>query len=812
MQDKLPGLKLFKPPRTEIVHRIFSPAPQQFVMSFGVLVPFALSPPGQPDGAVPDSLWETVSPLLDKALTLDEGWPKPCGELLAAGNCYRPSGYDDHPVAVSISAGRLNKQLAVFGDRYFTPGGGVSAPQPFSVMPLTWANAFGGKESAANPAGKGLDTQDGIRWLPNIEHPNQLVISGRDHPAPAGFNPLSSAHPLRAGQLGKQDKHWRDTRWPHLPEGTDARYFLAAPEDQRIEGFWAGDEVITVTNMHPEFPLLEGRLPNHRPRCFVHQSDGEKESRFRELKVTVDTIWLFPEARMGIMILRSGINVADGTGHDVNAFYAELETPAIEPFPVEYYLNNCLRLMAPEVFKDLPDPTSDTQKANLANIDEAQTIQKLQEQKAYFQATLKTVGLREDELLQQLEANPHTRQFAQTILKRNGSLTGFFNEIEGLLRIIQNPEAAASAANMLLQPADLNKAITPYPQPAQAAPTQPPEQTPDPLHDAAAATRHRQVVVNAQRNGQSCAQLNLANANLAGLDLAGIDFTGAILAGANFAGAQLQGACLDLVFASNARFDAADLSGCQMRQASLGQSSFVGANLRGTDLQASDCTAANFSGAELSGSNLRATTLSLAWLQSIRAERLMAEGAHLDHANLDNAQLNGARLAGANLSGARAQRANLQDVSAQKINLSQTDLTGANLQNADLTASQASPGTSLRGARLDNARLEQASWVGAWLDDASLTGLQAKDADFSDARMANTNMSRSDLRGCRFDRAKMQGANFQASNLMQASFMNANLQSGDMSNTNLYSATFVDTDIAGASFHGANLDCTALST
>src|SRR5690606_1652935 len=103
------------------------------------------------------------------------------------------------------------------------------------------------------------------RQLPNIEHPNQLIFSPQDRPQPADFGPLSSALPERARYLGPHTAQWQKERWPHLPEQTDARFFLAASEDQHQQGFWQGGEPVSVHNMHPQFGLLEGRVPSLRP-------------------------------------------------------------------------------------------------------------------------------------------------------------------------------------------------------------------------------------------------------------------------------------------------------------------------------------------------------------------------------------------------------------------------------------------------------------------------------------------------------------------------------------------------------------------
>ncbi|HBT34230.1 MAG TPA: hypothetical protein DEB15_16085 [Pusillimonas sp.] len=815
MHETLPGLKIIKPGRTELVHRIYSPEPDQYAMSFGVMVPFVLQASGTEQDITFSSIWEHAANVLQKNETLDEGWPKPKGEFLAAGCCYSPAGTTQQPVSAHISIGALNKRLAVFGPRKLNVAGGISAPDAFEKMPITLTNAFGGKGYDANPNGKGFTNKGGDAELPNIELPDHLMLSAKDRPPVAGFGPLPSAYPQRAQHLGKQNEHWRNTRWPHLPVDTDARYFMAAAQDQHLDSFWAGGETIEIQNMHPEHPVLQGRLPRTRPRFFVHQSSPDGSAHFRELNVHLDTVWLLPEERLGVLTFRGSIAVSDPDARDINAFYAEFEDPGELPLPVDLYLNNCLKGMAPEVFKDVPDVTSPDFKASLESTSGEELIKKVRDQREYFQASLNKAGIREDQLLGMLEANPNTRQFAQAITQRSKSLTGFFNEIEGLLKVIQEEEGTQPPAET--KPADtqaaLKKALTPYPQPAPFAPQAAPASNDTAqLHDAMAAARNRQLVVNAQANGYPCVNLDLTHANLAGLDLSGMDFSGSVLAGANLAGAKLQGACLNGIFATGTRFDAADLSGCQFVKASLGKSSFVGSTLRGANLESSDCTEANFSSADLSSANLQKATLSHAWLQGIRAERLVASGAQFDQANMDNAQLPAARLDGANLAGASVKRINLQGAIAPKANLSQANLAGANLTQADLSGSQAGPGTSFQNALLDRAILETAAWAGANLNEVSMLGVKASKMDLSDCILTRARLTKSDLRSACFDRSDLEQAEISAANLMQASFIHANLQSVNFDNSNLYNATFVDTKIAGARFHNANLDNTLLAT
>ncbi len=807
-RDTVAGLKVFKPGRCEVVHRVYSPASGHYAMAFGVLVPFVLNPPGQDVDLEFTSLWEHAAEVLPEGEVLDEAWPKPQGEFLAAGQCHVPPGHADQPVSAHIRVGSLSKRVAVYGRRHLTATGGISAPEPFDRMPLDLAHAYGGPGHPFNPAGKGLPDASGEREFPNVEDPDHLMMSPDDRPPVAGFGPMPADWPERARHLGKQDEHWRNTRWPHLPEDSDARYFLAARSDQRLDGFWQGGEPVRVLNMHPQVPELQGQIPRTRPRFFVHQSSGEDQVHFHELNVRLDTVWLLPETRLGVLIFRASVPVQHPDGLDINAFHAEFEQPDEPALPVAVYLNNCLRAMAPHLYEGVPDTTSPQFRAEMEALSQEGLLETIRNQREYFEAALKNTGLSESELMDQLEANPLTRQFAQRVRERSRSLTGFFREIETLVAYIQAEEGQAPPPP---EP-DPARALQPYPQAAGHAAREPADTPANPaLHDAGAAARNRQLVMNAMANGHSCAGLDLAHANLAGLDLGGMDFTGAVLAGANLAGAQLQGACLNGVFASGARFDAANLAGAQLNGASLNAASFNGAVLRGANLDTSDCTGANFAGAELSAASLRNAILHKAWLQGVRAERLNAAGAQCAEANLDNAQLAGALLEGASFSGASAQRINLENAVAARIDLSQADLAGARLTGADLSGSQTGPGTSLARAVLDHATLDDASWISADLPQASMQGVQATNADFSDSVLTGVVMTRSDLRHAVFDRATLDDADLSACNLMEASFVHSRLLRCRFEHGNLYNATFKDTDIAGADFRHANLDRSALA-
>lgn len=804
VKPAFPSTKTFTPPGTELLRHIYSPAPGQTLLVLGVLQPFELHAPTEQPGPVPDKLWDRVASALGKNGLLDEGWPKTHGELLAAGACHPPKGHRDQPVSVRISAGSLDKQLAVFGERRYGLGGHISPPLPFDRMPLTPEQAFGGDGHTENPLGKGLDTADGAE-LPNIELPRMLISARGDRPRPAGFGPLPVDHPERARHLGDLGTQWLKERWPHLPLETDPRFFQTAPPDQRLDGFWTGGETVRVTNMHPDFPDLTGQVPRLRPRCFVHQSLPDEELRFVELKVNADTVWLFPGERMGLIIYRTLVPVHTPDGRDVNGFLAEFESLDAPELPVEHYITRCLHAMMPEAVQGLD---LEEQKKAYAELSDHELLAKIGEQKQLFKQMLDSTGMDDEQIMRQLSENPHTRKFAQTIAQRNGNLTGFFNEIEHLVRVIEGETSDPAPRSPSLE-----SVLPPPVATAPEAPNAPPqleEHRAHALRDEGMAARHRQTVVHRVNNGQSCNGLDLSQANLAGLDLAGVDFSGALLAGANFAGAQLQGANLQAANLQSAKLEAANLSGCQLAGALLEQASLTGATLKGAILDGSDCTGANFAGTDLSGISLRQATLSYAWLNQVRAPQIQAGGADFSHANLEGIDLTRATLDHANFTGARLRRAVLDDASCLSANFTQADLSEASAARSDLSSSQSTPGSQWRGANLQRAILNDASWMGASLEGVRLQEARALNTDLSDTDLRNADALGADLRKTTFDRADLAYANLARTNLMEASFMHAKLGRCRFQDSNLYGATFTDADLQNAEFEGANLEGTIL--
>ncbi|MFT0531302.1 pentapeptide repeat-containing protein [Castellaniella hirudinis] len=748
MTPILPSFRAFLPPGAELIQRSLRLGGGQQAMSLGVVVPFSLHPPGASAAPWSGSLWDAVGQALGKTATLDEAWPKLRGELLAAGTCHPPAGHHQWPVSAHITAGAIDKRLAI----------------------------------------------------------------DQDHVQVSGFAPLAPDHPARQAYAGAHDPAWLKARWPHHALDTDPLFFQQAPKDQWLDRFWTGGDTILIRNMHPRHPDLAGRVPQDRIRCFTHQTLPDGNPSFKELDTHLDTLWLLPEVQLGLAIYRALCPIHTSDGRDINALLAETETPDPPPQSLDHYIQRCIQQMSGQV---TPPAAAKQLQTEAEQLSSQQLLAKVLQQKDSFQAILRAEGVDDETIIAQMLAHPQTRQFAQAIQQRNGSIGGFFAEIEGLLKTFDDAEQKQlqHLAQQFNPPArSLASVMPPALITAQYAPQFPPAPAePDPaLHDPTRAIQHRLQVQTLYAQGRPCGGLDLSGANLAGLDLAGADFSASILSGANLAGARLQGANFSQAILQGARLDAADLSGCQLTQATLDQASLAGANLKGANLDGSNCHGANFAGADLTGVSLQGAGLSKAWLQQIQAPQLQADGTDFSHANLEGCNLSQAHLDQANFTGARLARSQLDGASCRQANFTLADVSHASLQRCDLSDSQCSPGTQWQGGKLQAAILNGASWTGAMLDGACLDDIQAQGADLSDALLDNVQINQADLRKASLDRARLRHAVLRRSNLMEASFNHTDLAHCQILDSNLYAASFIDTVLDTVTVAGCNTDATIL--
>ena len=269
------------------------------------------------------AMWPLAGQELPTGAILDEGMPKPCGEVLIAGKAMAPNGQPVTEMSVGFEVGSVHRVFNIFGDRQWIGDPSeptISAPQPFTEMPLIAERAFGGEGYAANPVGIGFRGESLLETgfaapLPNIEIWGREMLEPTDQKRPALVGPISPAAQERIALAGTYDQYWIDHRMPEFPEDFDPRYYHAAPVEQRIDSFFAGDEPIYMIGMSPKQPEVISRLPGVRVRAFVKRASDPEG--LREMGLHTDTVWIFGSQLKGVVINRGAIAIADRDGLDV---------------------------------------------------------------------------------------------------------------------------------------------------------------------------------------------------------------------------------------------------------------------------------------------------------------------------------------------------------------------------------------------------------------------------------------------------------------------------------------------------------------
>jgi uncharacterized protein YjbI with pentapeptide repeats len=346
-------MNIIKSLHSSLLHKCFSYQEKHY-FTVSVLWGFNLTT-GEP--VLEQEMWESIGEMLGKSELFDTGMPKPNAELLVHGSCFAPEGSEVNASRVKVSLGTISKELYVFGERHWIGGMGVSEPVPFTEMPVSYANAFGGKDHAPNPPGKGVEAVAGetgpIIPLPNIEYADQLVGSPNDKPRPASLNRIDMMCEQRMLNAGTYDQKYIETRMPGFPDDFNYDYFNDAAKDQQTEGFFKGDEQYEIRNMHPLHSIIKGQIPGVTGRAFVnHQVDGVVE--FKEVPTQLDTIWVFPGAELGVMIHRGTLEVGEDDGADIKQLLVANENIKDTPREPMHYQNELvLRTDPTEAFKYL---------------------------------------------------------------------------------------------------------------------------------------------------------------------------------------------------------------------------------------------------------------------------------------------------------------------------------------------------------------------------------------------------------------------------------------------------------------------------
>lgn len=779
-------MKIFNPPATEVTYRAFSLAPKKYSLSVAVLVRFNLHPDGEPTPDSKSPVWDVLKPAMKGYSTYDEGWPKLLGEYIVFGAAYLPSVQATQPISTVVSIGDLSKHLAVFGDRQFNATGISSRPSTFDRMPITPQNAFGGESFPMNPYGKGANvvkepTGEMRRQLPNVELPNALMTSGSTQPPVAGFWPFYADMPQRTKYLGDFDDNWVKTRWPHLPVHTDISFFQVAPEDQRLsQGYWIGNESISILNMHPSHAVLNAKLPGLRVRLFGAMSGLNGQLNTGEAKTRLETVFLMPDFLTGIALYRAVIEVDDPEGRDVLGLCAEIEQLGEPAKSAEYYIDAFIKKLDGVQSEVGAHVTAGIVTSQEDKKDLDQLLSELEHQRQTFVTQMSAAGIPESQIISTLKGNPQTRALALLIEQTKGGMAGFFDEIKDFA------QSAHHADN------DIKKDDSD-------------------TFDFATGRLARKEVLTRQAAGESCRDLNLPNADLSGLDLSGLDFSGSVLMGANFIGSVAVGTKFDRATLTEANFAAADLSKTSFVMSGLSKSTFHGVNLLDATLAGSDCSLSNFSDAVLENVDLSGVSFSGAQLRHTNLVNVSAHKTDFTGAILVQSNLMGANLIQANFTAADLSGANLSKTRCINASFSCAKLHKVQFAGADLSDSSADKGTQATDADFRDAHLDQASWVGANLCGSNFDRMTGNNTDFSEAVMTNVTMRRAQAKGMVFDKAVIQQSDVSMSNFMEGSFARTKISDVDISTCNLYGANFLDTDFVNVRMNGSYIARTILA-
>lgn len=715
----------------------------------------------------------------DAAIAYDSDWSlyKPAADVVVTGRCHAPEGTATR-VGIGLALGEhLRKHLVVTGERYWLPGGREpSAPRPFRSVSLGWESAFGGAGFAANPVGRGAVPIDGpegrpLHPLPLIEDPAALVRRPDDKPAPAGLGPVNRRWPQRAPRSGTFDEAWIDHGWPYLPADFDWRHFQAAPADQQLDGYLAGDEAFLLTHMHAEIPEYRGVLPGFRLQAFTAREDGDV-TRWRGLRLRLDTAW-FDMAQERLTLVWRGLTPVSGRDFPELSELLIVRTPLAEaPLPVDAAPARAAALRpAPEVVAEAREersaPPADEPPAAADAPPEPRLIDEIR-------AALAEAGLPpEVKALVESEDDP------DRLMRRLQALVRQSTEDDPAAReaVRAQYESQRDALRKLLADQGQDPALADEMMPAPDLDSGPPTDAPAAAEPAPPPDGDDRARISARR----AAGESLAGADLAGLDLAGIDLRGADLAGTDFTGASLAGAYLGEADLGDAMLARADLTGASLARARLAGADLSGATLVDADLRHAVLDAAALDGADLTRARL----------DDVAGARASLAGAVLVDAVLRRAALPGADLSGARLDRLDATDADLSDASL-------VDAEGADV----VLVRAALGGVRASGARLPKLHLARAQAPRSFWDGAVLQGLDARHADLpradlSDADLRAARFDAADVSEAFFDRAVLAGARLVEAKALRARFDRTDLTRADLTGGNFFECDFRDAVLDG---------------
>lgn len=620
---------------------------------------------------------------------------KPRADVLLVGSV--PSGAEGNVAFVTLSVAKLERRLAVFGDRTWRRLGGATDPAPFVRMPLRWERALGGPLSKDNPVGVGHGT---ATLAPNLEDPERLLDRADKVVAPTCFGPISRDWKQRASQLGTYDKTWLRTRWPYFPEDFNPSYFNAAPKPQQI-AFLEGGERFKITGVAAH--ALQGRVPKERPRVFA-QRTKEAGGELVELRMRLDTLWFDVDARKLVVVWRGFVGVEDDDAPDVSLVFVAMDDDAKKPMELEQARR---RLHAALVARELvkPDAPVDVTAAN----DEKAVSLRTAYARVRASKSPPAAPAPEKEAADALPSAPPVDATALLdAVRERESIAGMdFTGVD----LCDRDLSGADLSGAILARAKLSRT------------------------KLDGANLQGTVLAGATGDSVSLDGANLSRADLSGVELHHADFSKATLDDAVLERAQLISCTFVDASAERATFVGARLVGAnfqgaklaraELASAELEEASFADADLTDVRLYDADARGARFSRAKMRGARADGVTLVRAVLTEVDAPKSVWDRADLSDANLDSAKLAGSTFVRTNLERSIFSRADVRDGCFRRAKMRRAKMQEANLA-----------GAIFERAVLDEADLRGANLYGAETWKASLSSVRTELAFVAGTKLA----------------------------------------------------------------------------
>jgi uncharacterized protein YjbI with pentapeptide repeats len=810
------------------------------------------------------ALWKFTATELGKDAIVDAGMPKSRAEFLLKASAYPRGGQPAIACEPRARVGALDKTLRVVGNRVWKDGV-QSAPEPFTEMPITWENAFGGSGFELNPLGKGAakakTPRGDVQPLPNVEDPRNLVRSQRDAPPPAGFGPYDLTWPQRMKKVGTYDQKWLKQRFPGFAANIDWTFFNTAPDDQQQQAPFRGDEAFTFDFMHPAKSRIQGQLPGAVARCFVNVKTASGEE-FREVPTKLDTIWFFPHAERAVLVFHGTTKIAEDDAADVLQIVAACEEMGA-PRPADHYRS----VLAERLDKkkgalaslrdgdlmpawpgaaDGPDPR-EVQAGISQNLLQKNMRKRAEAEIEQERARLIARGVDPATIklptLPPLDPPPSLEQ----IIEAGDRITA---EMEVQKQAAEAEKARAeeqrAAREAELRRSLVAQGIDPEPVLERLRAPQgggPPTFSADEeiqkvratvasggagpvlmalANDPKFETRLREGERKLKESYRLMAHLGspvrslrpeesapLRAAVLAAVQ-AGESFEGRDLSGADLTGIELPGANLAGAFMEGVKLAGANLAGADLSRIVLARADLSGANLRGARLPEANLGAARLAGAQLGEANLEKATLSKADLSKAAFAKANIAQAKLDEVNCSGAdfsEVRGAKLVflKTDLSGVRFTGADLSQCTFLEVKIEGADFSGANLESATFMASRGDRAL-FKQARLRNMRLvQECALEHADFGEAILDGANLRGSKLAEGNFSGAHLDGADLSDCDLRRARFDAAIAREARFVRADLSEATGIGADLMNAVLQKATIKKTDLRFANLYQADL-------